>query len=78
MKKVNQSPSQRVLKSIQPQEQISMGISKKVSGGYLGSILKGLEAFTKCFDDADQYQVDIKVEKIIEPITEDQPNIEKI
>jgi hypothetical protein len=70
----NQGSSQRVLKSIEPQEQILMAISKRVSGQDLGSILNGLEAFTKCFDASDQYKVDIKVEKIIEPISEDKPN----
>ncbi len=72
MTKSNNNPNQRVLKSIQPQEQIVMAISKKVSGTFLGNILKGLEAFSKCFEETDQYQVDIKVEKIIEPSVEEQ------
>lgn len=59
---------QKVLKSIDPQEQILMSITKKVEGKDFEKILNGLVAFTKCFEDADKYKIDIKVEKVIEPI----------
>lgn len=62
---------QRVLKSIQPVEQIAINITKQASGSSLGAILKGVESFTQSFDGSDQYLVEIKVEKLIPPDTVD-------
>lgn len=67
----NSNDSQKVLKSIQPQEQIVMNITKQVSGSELGTVLQGVDAFAKCFSKDDKYSVEIKVEKVIEPDVQD-------
>lgn len=58
---------QRVLKSLEPPEEIIMNISQKVSGSSLANLLKGIEEFRKCFSEDDQYIVQIKLEKVISP-----------
>lgn len=55
---------QRDLKSIDT-EQIAVNIVKRVSGNDLGRVLQGVTAFTQCFDAADQYEVTIRVDKLI-------------
>ena len=57
---------QKVLKSIQPVEIITMNIVKKVTGEELEKMLQGITAFTKCIGAEDQYEVSIKVAKLIE------------
>lgn len=56
---------QKVLKSIKPQEEIKLNITKNVTGNELDSVLQGVSAFAKCFNQDDKYIVDIKVEKVI-------------
>lgn len=58
---------QKVLKSIQSQEEIKVSISRQVSGHDLGNILQGINAFTQCFNQDDKYIVEIKVAKVISP-----------
>lgn len=58
--------AQIVRKSIQPQEEIVLNITKQITGGELGKVLQGVEAFTKCFNQEDGYIVNIKVEKKIQ------------
>lgn len=57
--------AQRVMKSLKPQEEIKVNITKNVTGSELDSVLQGVGAFTKCFNQDDKYVVDIKVEKVI-------------
>jgi len=57
---------QKVMKSIQPKEEIAVNITKKVSGSELDNVLQGVGAFTKCFSQEDNYMVEIKVEKVFE------------
>ncbi|MDP4092577.1 MAG: hypothetical protein Q8920_04380 [Bacillota bacterium] len=59
--------SQRVLKSIEPAEEITINISQKVSGSNLGNVIKALDDFRKCFNETDEYSVQIKVDKVITP-----------
>jgi hypothetical protein len=61
--------AQKVLKSIQPREEIALNIIKKVSGMELETVLQGVEAFTKSFSQDDEYMVEIRIDKIFPPDT---------
>lgn len=67
----NSNAPQNVLKSIQPQEEISMNVSKEVNGRELNSVLTGISAFTKVFNETDKYNLEVKVSKIIEEVDAD-------
>lgn len=58
--------SKRVLKSIEPVEEICINISKKVNGKEVDDTLKAVAAFTNTFNDSDKYELTVKVEKIID------------
>ncbi|SDI49670.1 hypothetical protein [Paenibacillus naphthalenovorans] len=62
----NRNNAQRELKSIAPQHKVGLDIVTRVSGDELEKMMQGATAFTKCFDPADQYEVTIRVEKIIQ------------
>lgn len=68
-KTVNEA--QKVLKSIEPQEEIRINISKKVTGSELENALSGIAAFTKVFDMNDKYMLEVKVSKLIEDVNKD-------
>jgi hypothetical protein len=72
-----ENAAQKILKSIQPQEKIVVSITKQVSGGELDSVLQGVGAFTKCFNQEDRYIVGINVEKVILPDTKETSSISK-
>lgn len=57
---------QTVLKSIKPLEEISINISKKLNGKEVDDTLKAVAAFTNTFGADDQYEITVKVTKIIE------------
>ena len=59
---------QTVLKSLATTPEISMNVTKKVSGDELERIFQGVSAFTKAFNPADEYEVAIRLDKL-EPAT---------
>jgi hypothetical protein len=63
-----ENKAQKVRKSLEPQEEITINIVKTVTGSYLVEVLAGVAAFTKSFKENDKFQVTIKVEKKIEEI----------
>lgn len=67
----NSNDPQNVLKSIRPQEEITMNVSKEVNGKELNSVLTGISAFTNVFNETDKYKLEVKVSKIIEEVDAD-------
>ena len=66
--KLTNSP-QPVLKSIQPHEEIAVNVIKRVDGIELEKLLQGVAAFTGSLGPQDQYEVTIRVEKLLEGVT---------
>lgn len=65
-KTANSNTPQKVLKSIEPQESITVNISKEVNGEGLENVLKGVTAFTGVFNKTDKYNLSVCVNKIID------------
>lgn len=62
----NRNNAQREMKTIAPQHKVGLDIVTRVNGDALEKMMQGATAFTKCFDPADQFEVTIRVEKIIQ------------
>lgn len=58
---------QKVFKTIEEQEEISLSIRKQVTGNELNNVLSSITAFTQGFNMDDKYELEVKVVKIIHP-----------
>lgn len=56
---------QRVLKSLQPEQNV-LTIITSLTGGEMENILQCVASFTKCFECKDKYIVAIKVERVLQ------------
>lgn len=63
------------LKTIQQPQEIAVRISRRVSGGELGKMLRGVTAFTQCFDAGDEYEVTLQVDKVMKEDEAHEPTV---
>lgn len=62
--------SQKIRKSINPVDEISISITKTTTTTELNSLLTGISSFIDRMDTG-KYDVDIKISKVIEDVSED-------
>lgn len=69
-KEKNSNAPQNVLKSIEPKEELTIGITKTSGTKELNSILTGISAFIDRLDEKSKYKINVSISKIIEDVSE--------